>query len=95
LKQIPFLPGAKDYADLWLFPGGTCNNERTFEAHITFRGVEEEMQQLLYTPETSGGLLIALPPDQADRLEKLYRDAGQDVWRVGEVVQGQGIEVLA
>ncbi len=94
-EQIPFLPGAKDYADLWLFPGGTCNNERTFEAHITFQGVKEEMQQLLYTPETSGGLLIALPPDQADRLEKLYVEAGQEVWRVGDVVKGQGIEVLA
>jgi selenide,water dikinase len=95
LERIPFLPGAKDYADLWLFPGGTCNNERTFEAHITFRGVKEEMQQLLYTPETSGGLLIALPPDQADRLEMLYREAGQEVWRVGDVVQGEGIEVVA
>ncbi len=95
LEQIPFLPGAKDYADLWLFPGGTCNNERTFEAHITFQGIQEEMQQLLYTPETSGGLLIALPPAEADRLEMLYREAGQAVWRVGDVVQGEGIEVLA
>ena len=95
LEQIPFLPGAKDYADLWLFPGGTCNNERTFDDHITFQGVTEEMQQLLYTPETSGGLLIALPPDQADRLETLYRGAGQQVWRVGEVLEGHGIEVLA
>jgi selenide,water dikinase len=92
--QLPFLPGAKDYADLWLFPGGTCNNERTFEEHVTFNGIAEEMQQLLYTPETSGGLLIALPPADADRLVGLYRKAGQPVWRVGEVVEGEGIEVL-
>jgi selenide,water dikinase len=91
---LPFLDGAKDYADLWLFPAGTCNNERTFEEQVTFHGIAEEVQQLLYTPETSGGLLIALSPAEADRLEVLYRQAGQPVWRVGEVVEGEGIEVV-
>jgi selenide,water dikinase len=92
--RLPFLPGAMDYANLWLFPGGACNNQRTFEDNISFDGLEEEMQMLLFTPETSGGLLIALPPAEADRLEELYRRAGQVVWRVGEVVEGEGIEVL-
>ena len=92
---LPFLPGAKDYANLWLFPGGACNNQRTFEDHIIFNGLSEEMQMLLFTPETSGGLLIALPPDEAGRLEELYRQVGQSVWRVGDVVAGGGIEILA
>ena len=52
------------------------------------------MQMLLFTPETSGGLLIALPPDDADRLEALCQEAGQSMWRVGEVIEGEGIEVL-
>ena len=94
LERLPFLEGAKAYADQWLFPGGTCNNERTFEEHVTFWGVADEMQQLLYTPETSGGLLIALPPAEADRLERLYGQAGQAVWRVGEVLEGAGVEVV-
>ena len=93
VDRLPFLPGAVDYADQWLFPGGTCNNERAFEAHVTFHGIADEMQQLLYTPETSGGLLIALPPAEADRLQELYRQAGQPVWHVGEVLEGEGIEV--
>ena len=93
LDRLPFLPGAVDYADQWLFPGGTCNNERAFEAHVTFHGIADEMQQLLYTPETSGGLLIALPPAEADRLQELYRQAGQPAWHVGEVLEGEGIEV--
>jgi len=93
LDRLPFLPGAKDYADLWLFPGGACNNQRTFEDHVTFEGLEEEMEMLLFTPETSGGLLIALPLADADRLESLCQEAGQPVWRVGEVVEGEGIKV--
>jgi selenide,water dikinase len=92
--QLPFLPGAQDYADLWLFPGGACNNQRTFEEHISFGELPEEMQMLLFTPETSGGLLIALPPGEADRLQALCREAGQTVWHVGDVVEGEGIQVI-
>jgi selenide,water dikinase len=93
-ERVPFLPGAKEYANLWLFPGGSCNNQRTFQDHISFDGLEEEMQMLLFTPETSGGLLIALPPADADRLETLFQQADQSIWRVGEVVEGDGLEVV-
>lgn len=92
--RLPFLPGAKEYADLSLFPGGSCRNQQTYTHHISFGRLEEEMQLLLFTPETSGGLLIALPPGDAGRLEALCRDAGQPVWRVGEALDGEGIEVL-
>jgi selenide,water dikinase len=95
LDRLPFLAGALEYADLWLFPGGSCNNQRTFEEHMSFNGLAEEMQMLLFTPETSGGLLIALPPAEANRLEDLCQKAGQSVWRVGDVIEGQGIEILS
>jgi selenide,water dikinase len=56
ISKLPFLEGALDYADMWLFPAGTCNNERAYEHAVHFAaGVSEEMQQLLYTLETSGG----------------------------------------
>jgi selenide,water dikinase len=92
--QLPFLPGAKEYAEQWLFPGGSCNNQRSYEQQVTFHNMEEEMEMLLWTPETSGGLLVALPPAEADHLEALSRDAGQALWRIGDVVEGQGVEVI-
>jgi selenide, water dikinase len=92
--SVPFLPGAQEYAEEWLFPGGACNNQRTYQESIAFHDLEEEMQMLLLTPETSGGLLIALPPAEARRYEERCHRAGQDVWRVGEVVEGAGIEVV-
>lgn len=91
--QIPFLTGAGEYAEQWLFPGGTFNNQRAFGPHVSFRGQNEEMQALLFTPETSGGLLIALPPAEAERLELLCRQAGQPIWRIGKVAEGDGIQV--
>jgi selenide,water dikinase len=92
--RLPFLPGAWEYAEQGLFPGGACNNQRTYQDALSFNDLEEEMQMLLLTPETSGGLLIALPPAEATRYETLCRATGQDMWRVGEVVEGSGIEVV-
>ena len=95
LRQLPFLEGAQQYADDWLFPGGTCNNERAYEHVVRFEpGISEEMQQLLYTPETSGGLLIAVPSGKLEELTALFDTEGQEHWTIGEVVGGEGIEVV-
>lgn len=94
LDRVPFLAGAQDYAAQWLFPGGMFNNQRAYQAHVLFEGVEGETQALLFTPETSGGLLIALSPGNADRLEALCQQSGQAVWRVGDVVEGDGLVVF-
>jgi selenide,water dikinase len=96
LDTLPFLDGAQQYAADWLFPGGASCNRDAYEGHVTFRqGVADELQMLLYTPETSGGLLICVAPEEADRLAALFSDNGQQYWIVGEVVEGPGnIEVV-
>jgi selenide,water dikinase len=91
---LPFVAGAVEYADQWLFPGGTCNNEKAYAQAITFDGgITEEMQQLLFTPETSGGLLAAVSPRKLNVLLDLFAEVDHPCWVVGEVVEGKGIEV--
>ncbi len=55
----------------------------------------EELGQLLYTPETSGGLLIAVSPDLLPALQDAFRSAGHECWIVGEVAAGSGVAVTA
>jgi selenide,water dikinase len=96
VEKLPFVDGAMQYAEDWLFPGGTCNNERAYEHAVHFdSGISEEMQQLLYTPETSGGLLVAVPADAVETLTGLFAEQHQPCWVVGEVIEGEGIEVTA
>ena len=94
LERLPFLEGAKGYAEDWLFPGGTCRNQKHYSPWVRFApGIPEEMQMLLFTPETSGGLLIAVAGGELERLLALFQAEGQEHWVVGEVVEGEGVEV--
>jgi selenide,water dikinase len=95
LDRLPFVDGAIQYAARWLFPGGTCRNEEAYEHGVHFGpGVSDEMQQLLYTPETSGGLLVAISEGAVATLRSAFATAGEDLWVIGEVVAGTGIEVV-
>jgi selenide,water dikinase len=96
LDQLPFLSGAEQYAKAWLFPGGAHNNRDFYETHVQWMGeVSEEMQLLLYTPETSGGLLVAVPSSRLDALIARFSDAHEPCWVIGEVLEGEGIEITA
>ena len=94
-KKIPFIGGARRYAEQWTFPGGASDNHAFFSPHVRFTSeLDEAARMLLFDPQTSGGLLLALPPEQ---LEPLLARAGrveQPVWPIGEVVPGPDIEVF-
>ncbi len=96
LDQLPFLPGAVQYAEEWLFPGGSHKNQGFYKRHVQWvNGISDEMQLLLYSPETSGGLLVSVPAGRLDALTTRFPEAGQPYWVIGEVLEGQGIEVVA
>jgi selenide, water dikinase len=97
-RDLPLLPGAIAYARTGICPGGLDRNRHFLESNGYLRyadGVEEAYRLLFNDPQTSGGLLISLSPAAAKDLLWRYADAGQMCWDVGEVVEGEGIEVIA
>ncbi len=63
------LPGALEYATAGALPGGLNRNREFVSPHITTNYVlSPEMEALLYDPQTSGGLLIAMHPQDAERM---------------------------
>jgi selenide,water dikinase len=91
-QQVPLLPGARQYADAWLFPGGSKRNADYYLPNVQVSDqVPEELLMLLFTPETSGGLLVAVPPQQLGEVEAYLQEVDQAYWLIGEVDAGSGL----
>lgn len=93
--RLPFLDGAKEYAEQNLFPGGSCRNRDAYHLWVDFPSdLSEEMQLLLFSPETSGGLLAAVPTTVAEEVSAQFASRGHACYLIGEVVTGSGIEIV-
>jgi selenide,water dikinase len=79
-SKIQFLPGAKEYAAQGAIPGGLKNN-REFASYCV-EG-QSEFDDLLYDPQTSGGLLISLSEEDAEGLVRKFPSA----YRMGRVTE--------
>lgn len=87
LASIPWLPGAAEYGSAGSFPGGMFNNASFFQPWVQFGSVVSKLyQDLLWTPETSGGLLVAIPRDQVGAFQSLFDKASS----IGSVHPGHG-----
>ena len=91
-----WLPGARHYAQGEFFAGGLWRNVEYFGQWVRFSGAFEEFEQnLLYDPQTSGGLLLAVGPDSAKDLLRDLIDRGDDAAIVGTVTAGNGSILVA
>lgn len=96
LSAIPFLSCARKYGEEWIFPGGTSDNRLHFSQYVHFEpGIDEVDQMLLFDAQTSGGLLLAVPGKQLPAFLERARVLNQPAWVAGEVLDGQGIEVVS
>jgi len=94
-QKIPFVSCAFKYALEWTFPGGTSDNKIHFGSHVRFDlEIDEASQMLLFDAQTSGGLLLAVPPEKVDAFLKRAKEMDQPAWVVGEAIKGSGIEVI-
>lgn len=88
--RIPLLPAAEACADQGIVTGGGSRNRDYYGRWVDHRRQLTEGQEvLLYDPQTSGGLLCAIDGDAAETLEASFAEAGEPVWRVGRVDQGE------
>lgn len=97
LDAVPLLSGALEYARAGVLPGG-LGRTRDFllgEGLVTINALHDpDRVALLFDPQTSGGLLLALPPDIADQFMQRCAEEGEPCWRIGIVEEGSGISVV-
>ena len=93
-ESLPFMPGAFEYAERWIFAGGAETNERAYRERAAFaERLSDWQRMLLFDPQTSGGLLMAVPDSLAADVVAQLRQGGETAAVVGEVVEGKGVDV--
>lgn len=85
-SKLPALDGAVELARAGVETGGAAHNRRFVLPSLTVAdGVPPELVTLAHDPQTSGGLLAAIPQDAVNDVHKALIDAGVDHWPVGRV----------
>jgi selenide,water dikinase len=96
-QLVEYLPGAVEAAGIRSFSGGLQNNKKFLNHSAHFASsVSDEFQALLFDPQTSGGLLVALAPGSVDRALEALRGRDVQVRVIGEALTKQAtpIEII-
>ena len=89
-KNVPFHQEAWEFADMGFLPAGSYRNRDYAESGVTVRGcVSRTMQDLLYDPQTSGGLLMAVDAADAESCLKELQDSIPHAAAIGYVTDRQ------
>ena len=93
---LPALPGALELARAGVETGGAAHNRRFVASSLSVaEGVPDEIVTLAHDPQTSGGLLAAVPADRVASIEAALDAAGVARWWIGRVEAGEPGVALA
>lgn len=94
--SIPLMKAAQKFALAYTFPGGASDNFLYFSPNVTVDGeLSINLQTLLYDPQTSGGLLLAVPEEKSLPFQVETNARAIPMWHIGYVTPGSGITILA
>ncbi len=89
VSAVPLLDGAREAVRLGAVPAGLLSNREFAEcvvADAEKATIADDLRALMYDPQTSGGLLLAVAPADAEGLLTALRDEGLRAARIGEVL---------
>lgn len=93
-NTVPYIEEAYDYAKEFLITAGGQRNRRHLKDKVLFKDIEFALEEILFDPQTSGGLLISLSSDEADDLLKELQDLDLKSEIVGEVIEKQEFNII-
>ena len=92
-KNVPVIEEALAYADEFLLTAAGQKNRNHFGEYVHFENVPFAMEEVLFDPQTSGGLLVAVPTNVAEALEKELQEANLPAKIVGELMNKEEYEI--
>jgi selenide,water dikinase len=99
INNIPVLKGIDKYISSGMIPGGTMKNKENYSCGVEKKqGIPSEQEIILYDAQTSGGLLLAIEPEQAEKAKTLLYQQGftlsQIIGKIIKVSAGRKIRII-
>jgi selenide,water dikinase len=99
INNIPVLKGLDKYISSGMIPGGTMKNKENYSCGVEKKqGIPSEQEIILYDAQTSGGLLLAIKPEQAEKAKTLLYQQGftlsQIIGKIIKVSAGRKIRII-
>ena len=86
VQKIPMFKNAQEFAQMGMVPAGTYRNLEFCKPYINIdKNIDRSIIDLIFDPQTSGGLLICLNKKDADLCVQKIRDNGAKAWIIAEV----------
>ena len=92
-NRVPVIPQALEYADEFLLTAAAQRNRNHTGPFVRFEDVPFAMEEVLFDPQTSGGLLVAVCPEDAPGLLEDLKAIGAPAAIVGEIMERQEPEI--
>jgi selenide,water dikinase len=95
VDKVPFHAEAMELASMGLIPAGAYRNREYAEAGVAVRGdISRALQDILYDPQTSGGLLFAIPEEHADTCLSQLRQTVPGAAIIGYVTEKEDSYII-
>lgn len=92
-EQVPIMQNVLQYADEFYLTAAAQKNRNHVEEYVQFETISFAMEEVLFDPQTSGGLLLAVHPEDAERMLAEMQEKGLPAAIVGEITEKREFEI--
>ena len=94
-RQVPLLKNVLEFANMGMVPAGAHKNRKFFQGLIEVdKGVDRAVLDLMFDPQTSGGLLISMVKSKGKAFVEKMETSGHKAWIIGEITHDSNFGFL-
>lgn len=93
-EKVPYIKEARQYAEEFLLTAAAQRNRNFIESKVLFEIDDFAMEEILFDPQTSGGLLVSVNPDDVDSIMKELSTLELPCGVIGEIVEEKEHKII-
>lgn len=93
-EKIPVLHPAYDLAKEFLYTSGAQNNRNYIGGKVEFFKDDFALEEILFDPQTSGGLLVAVSKEDSEKIKKEFQEKDMPIWEIGQVKNRRAYDII-